>query len=154
MRQRRVIRLSLDLTAVDPYPLAQFAPVDADFRIAVDVAVEAGQDIIRDRPWLGFEIPDVLYLKAGLLHHLAGHGLLKGLPDLRKSRYQRIERYIAAALVLRVKEVIPVNHADYNSGNNPRINGAAAGRADNRALRRSGDGPASAGSAVYIVTVP
>ena len=124
-----------------------------DGRIAVNIAVEACQEVIDDSPWLGFIVADVLDADAGLFHNFTLNSFLEGLADLGKSGDEGIEGDIAAR-IFGQQDLVIVDDTYDDSRDDAGINSPSAGSAFHSPLCLGMDRPAAAGPAVAIVTVP
>ena len=127
--------------------------VQPDRRIAVHVAEESDQQIVRRRPGLGLVIAQVLHAQAHFFHDLPRDRLLRRLPDLDEARHKRMigDR---PPCIAGEDDLVAIGHRDDDRRLDPGIDPPPAGRAADRPLvvrrhRRRAAGPAEA-----VVPVP
>ena len=152
--KREVIGLPFDIFAACPYGFSELFGVQMYIGSSVYVAEESGEDIIRNSPWLGCAVADILYLQAHFLHHFPPDAVLKGFTDFGKPGHEREEGDAAVSGIFRQEEPVSVRDTDDDGGNDARVDDSSAAGADEGALGISGGGEIAAGSAVDVVAVP
>ena len=127
--------------------------VEGDGRVAVQLAVKAGQQRVGKGPGLVLIVPQILHLHAHLLHHLPVNGVLQRLADLHKSGDQGVAPEGTVGVASQ-QQLIPVGNGHDDGGADLGILDLAAFRTDHGPLYVAGLRLVAAASAVLPRAVP
>lgn len=150
-----VIWLQDDVFWLCPEGAAELFAVHLDGVVAVEVAVESGEDVGGAAPRLGFVVADVLDLEADFFGDFTLDRLFEGLADLGESCYERVDGRVAVACcVARQKDLSIVQDTDDDGRVDARIDDMVALGAAQGALFCVEDDRLAADAAEAVRVVP